>query len=106
MLAEECGCEAADVSAYIGPHVTGEDYEVSQELLDRFVGEFGPSARASERHLDLACAIRAALEDAGVDEGNILDCGISTVGNVGRFFSYRAEDGRCGRHGAIACVCD
>ena len=28
--AAECGCEAADVSAYIGPHVTGEDYEVSQ----------------------------------------------------------------------------
>ncbi|SDR68462.1 polyphenol oxidase family protein [Parafannyhessea umbonata] len=106
VLAEECGCEAADVSAYIGPHVTGEDYEVSQELLDSFVGEFGPSVRASERHLDLACAIRAALEDEGVDEGNILDCGLSTAGNVGRFFSYRAEDGRCGRHGAIACLCD
>lgn len=105
-LAAECACEVADVSAYIGPHVTGEDYEVSQELLDRFVGEFGPSVRASERHLDLARAIGVALADAGVDERNVLDCGLSTVGNVGRFFSYRAEDGRCGRHGAIACLCD
>ena len=105
-LAAECACEVADVSAYIGPHVTGEDYEVSQELLDRFVGEFGPSVRASERHLDLARARGVALADAGVDERNVLDCGLSTVGNVGRFFSYRAEDGRCGRHGAIACLCD
>ena len=50
VLAEECGCEAADVSAYIGPHVTGEDYEVSQELLDRFVRPCGrPSDTSTSR---------------------------------------------------------
>ncbi|RRF91283.1 MAG: laccase domain-containing protein [Coriobacteriaceae bacterium] len=103
-LARECGCATSEVTAYIGPHITGEDYEVSAELLQRFEAEFGPAVRSSERHLDLAAAIRAALADAGVPSGNVLDCGISTASSTDRFFSYRAEHGACGRHGALACM--
>lgn len=103
-LANECGCATSEVTAYIGPHVTGEDYEVSAELLQSFEGEFGPTVRSSERHLDLAAAIRVALSDAGVPSESVLDCGISTASNTDRFFSYRAEHGACGRHGALACM--
>lgn len=37
---DAAGCDASNVSAYIGPHILGDEYEVSQELMDRFAAEF------------------------------------------------------------------
>lgn len=39
-LCDAAGCDASDVSAYIGPHILADEYEVSQELMDRFAVEF------------------------------------------------------------------
>ena len=72
--------------------------------MERFVREFGPAVDAGERHLDLGLAVRAALVETGVPEGSIASCNDSTASNVGRFFSYRAEEGRCGRHAALAVL--
>lgn len=104
VLCEECGCAPADVTAYVGPHVLGEDYEVSPELLASFVGEFGTMVHVAETrsNLDLSAAIRCALEQAGADPARIVDACPSTVSNTDRFYSYRAEGGLCGRHAAIA----
>ena len=103
-LMEETGCAAGELSAYVGPHVGAADYEVSPEIMERFVAEFGPSVDAGERHLDLGCAVRIALAEAGIPEGAIASCDDSTASNVGRFFSYRAERGHCGRHAALAVM--
>ncbi len=102
-------CQAADVApsdvhAYIGPHIAGADYEVSRELLDRFEEAFGAGVALPERHLDLAAAIESTLLEAGMDEGSICDCGISTAQETDRFYSYRASGGTCGRHGALAFI--
>ena len=32
-LCEAAGCKPDDISAYIGPHILGDEYEVSQELI-------------------------------------------------------------------------
>ena len=104
VLTDATGSSAREISAYVGPHVGAADYEVSQELLDRFVAEFGDGVRGGGRCLDLGFAVRAALEDAGVPSRSIVDCGISTVRATDRFYSYRASGGVCGRHGAIACM--
>lgn len=96
------GASAEDVLAYVGPHIGTADYEVSQELLDRFVAEFGPGVDGGARHLDLGCAVRRALEDVGVPATSIVDAGVSTASATDRFFSHRAEHGHTGRHGAIA----
>ena len=101
---DETGCAAEELRAYVGPHICAGDYEVSSELMERFVGEFSPAVDAGERHLDLGLAARAALVETGVPEGSIASCDDSTASNVGRFFSYRAEDGRCGRHAALAVL--
>ena len=101
---DETGCAAEELRAYVGPHICAGDYEVSSELMERFVGEFGPAVDAGERHLDLGLAVRAALVETGVPEGSIASCDDSTASNVGRFFSYRAEEGRCGRHAALAVL--
>ena len=104
VLCHEAGCVPADVSVYVGPHITGEDYEVSPELLARFVAEFGPDVAVpgKPRHLSLGRAIARALGDAGVSAGQIAWVSESTASATDRFYSYRAEGGTCGRHAAIA----
>ncbi len=102
VLCEETGCEPGEVSCYVGPHIAGPDYEVSDELLRRFVAEFGECVIAGERRLSLLEAIRSALVDAGADEAMIVDSGISTATACDRYFSYRESGGKCGRHGAVA----
>lgn len=103
-LAAETGCPAGELRAFVGPHIGGEDYEVSEELLERFVGEFGPEVALPGRRLDLGRAVVAALAEAGVDPGRIEVAGVSTASATSRFFSYRAEGGTCGRHGALAVI--
>ena len=104
VLCEQVGCAPEQVTAYVGPHVSGADYEVSPELLATFEGEFGTMVHAAETEskLDLSAAIRCALEQAGADPASIVDTCPSTVSNTDRFYSYRAEGGLCGRHAAIA----
>ena len=103
-LCEATGSEACDVSAYIGPHILGDEYEVSQELMDRFAAEFACIDASASRMLDLSAAIREALEGIGVATANIVDTELSTVRQNDRFFSYRNEGGTCGRHAAIGVV--
>ena len=102
VLLSATGRQAGEALAYIGPHIAGPDYQVSHELLQRFVGEFGPEVDCGGDRLDLARAIEATLEARGVPSASILDCGVSTSRSLDRFYSYRAEGGTCGRHGAIA----
>jgi YfiH family protein len=101
-LASAAGCAARDVTAYVGPHITVGDYEVSPELAATFSSEFGNMVVRRSRMLDLSYAIRRTLEDEGVPAGSIVDPELSTASNTDRFYSYRAEGGTCGRHGAIA----
>ena len=46
--------------------------------------------------------MRADLSRAGLDLDRVADIDICTVCNTERFFSYRAEGGDTGRHGAFA----
>ena len=107
-LARAAGAAPSDVRAYLGPHITGAEYEVSAELLARFTAEFGTVAQgAGPRLLDLAACIRSALEEVGVPADGVVDTGLSTVAQNERFFSYRVEhgvQGACGRHGALAVI--
>lgn len=96
-------CTTRDVRAYIGPHIGVEDYEVSSDIVQRFVDEFGPEV-ANGRNLDLGKAVRLALTDKGILSTEIAEVGESTASNTDRFYSYRAEQKTCGRHGAIACM--
>ena len=81
-----------------------DDYEVSEELAARFAAEFGPSVVPTPRHLDLTAAVVSALASAGVDEKRVAVCDVSTASATDWFFSYRAESGETGRHGAIALM--
>lgn len=105
VLAQEAGCPVSAISAYIGPHILGDEYEVSPDLFTMFSKQFANIEPSVHRMLDLSACIRQSLEEVGVFPCEIHDPQLSTVRMNDRFFSYRAEKGLCGRHGAIACVC-
>lgn len=100
-LVAATGVAPSDIRAYIGPHIRGDEYEVSHDLMERFAQRFS-GIDPAESLLDLARCIRQALVEAGVAPDAIEDAGLSTVRMNDRFFSYRAEGGVCGRHAAVA----
>lgn len=104
ILAREAGVPTSELVAYVGPHIAGVDYEVSEELAARFSAQFGEHVLVSPRHLELGRAVADALVEAGLSPEAVVDCGISTATSTERFFSYRASGGTCGRHGAVAIM--
>lgn len=93
---------AGGYNVYIGPHIHRECFETSVEIHDQFVGAFGRTCDAGHRHIDLSQALRVQLIDAGIVSERICDVGICTVCQHDEFFSYRAQLGTAGRHGAFA----
>ena len=104
VLAREAGCDPSAVSAFIGPHILGDEYEVSAELLQKFALQFDNIELTGSRCLDMSAVIRISLEEVGVLPCAIHDAHLSTMRLNDRFFSYRAEGGTCGRHGAVALM--
>lgn len=104
VLAGELGCDAAELSCAVGPHVQGPDYEVSADLAARFAEAFGPEAAPDGRHLYLARCVRSSLLAAGLRPSAVEVSGESTAGRPGRWFSYRASGGTTGRQGALALM--
>ena len=102
VLATRAGCEPGACNAYIGPHIGSCCYEVDSELLGMFCDRYGQVCNAGASHLKLEAAVRLSLLVAGADAQRIASAGICTSCSVARYFSYRAEDGNTGRHGAVA----
>ena len=103
-LSRAAGVPTSRISAYIGPHICGDEYEVSADLLHTFSLRFDNMVASASRLLDLSACIRQSLEEVGVLPCEIHDPCLSTVKRNDRFYSYRREQGKCGRHGAIAFV--
>ncbi len=89
-------------NVYIGPHIHGECFECGEDLIRRFVDQFGEACSRDPRHVDLAEALRIDLVRVGVDGSRIADAGACTMCHPDQYYSYRAEGGTCGRHGALA----
>lgn len=102
VLCEQTGNDLSNIAAYIGPHILGDEYQVSEDLMQKFSLEFNAVEPSESRLLDLSACIREALEEVGVRASAIHDTELSTVRLNDRFFSYRAEGGVCGRHAAVA----
>ncbi|HSK47800.1 MAG TPA: polyphenol oxidase family protein [Coriobacteriia bacterium] len=103
-LCSRARCDADELVAYIGAHIGSCHYEVGPDILSQFVYTFGTLARVRTRGLDLDAVVRQSLTDAGVSQWRITSLGACTAEETHRFFSYRAEQGVTGRHGALACL--
>lgn len=94
--------EADQYNIYIGPYIHAECFEVSSEVLTQFKNQFSDACVRDSCHIDLAKAIVLSLCKLGVSDSRVADLGICTMCNNNLFFSYRAQEGVCGRHGAFA----
>jgi hypothetical protein len=97
------GSRPTDLLAYIGPHICGEHYAVSNELFTDFAQQFATVSKAEAGHLDLGAVVSEDLQSSVVRVQNICRLGICTVEATDRFYSYRAS-GTTGRHAAIAAI--
>lgn len=90
--------------AWLGPAIGPDAFEVGAEVRDAFLARDGGCesafrpARRRKFLADLYALARRRLHRAGVER--IHGGGLCTVGEPGRFFSYR-RDGRCGRMAAL-----
>ncbi|MCK8620968.1 peptidoglycan editing factor PgeF [Prevotella sp. E13-27] len=81
--------------AVIGPGISLKNFEVGQEVYDRFEEEHFPMDKIADTtswpkpHIDLKTCNRLQLTDLGVPDQNIFDCGICTFDETDRFFSAR-----------------
>ena len=80
--------------AYIGPCIRRCCYEVSEELAEKFAGEFGDEV-ISGRHLSLPDAIRIDLERAGVE---VHDLELCSGCRQDLFYSHRKQGPLTGRN--------
>jgi len=85
--------EPQKLSAYIGPMISKENYEVGPEFQEYFPTEF-LTARNNSLYLDLNGCVEAILREGNV--GKIYNAQLDTFSNPDLFFSYR-RDGQTGR---------
>lgn len=93
---------AAAYNVYRGPYIHSECFAVGHDVRARFVERFGERCAPDAEHVDLGAALDADLQRYGVTAERIADAEQCTLCHNGRYFSYRAQNGVCGRHGALA----
>jgi YfiH family protein len=104
---EKLGAERARIVAAAGPMISQRNYEVGQDLIDRFVAIqasnvrfFRPAEREGHAMFDLAGFITHRLKRAEVAE--VEDIGLCTYADPTQFYSYRRSTHRAepdyGRH--------
>lgn len=105
-LEREARAQARDLIAVLGPHIRVEAFEVGEDVAARIAaeahGEDVIRRGADKPHVDLARVVRAQLLARGLTEAHVDDVGGCTQTEPDRFFSYRRDGKRSGRHlGAI-----
>ncbi len=104
---EKLGARRADIVAATGPMIRQPNYEVGEELMDRFIAIepnnvrfFKKAARPRHAMFDLAGYVISRLRRAGLKQ--IEDLGLCTYADAARFYSYRRATHRgepdYGRH--------
>jgi polyphenol oxidase len=111
-MSREFGTRLDQCLVAIGPAIGPCCYEVDTYVKDQFVEAFpiakeqiiSPGKEPNKWMLDLSAANRIQLEEIGVQPKHIDIAGVCTKCNSDVFFSYRADQGKTGRIGALLCL--
>lgn len=98
-MIQEYNSNPKDIKVILGPSIQKCCYEVSMEMVDIVVQNFGEEF-VHERNIDLQGINKKQLLDMGLDEKNIGISEICTKCNGKDYFSYR-NDKSCGRFAGI-----
>ena len=109
-MARHARARPTDLLAAIGPHIRADAFEVGEEVAEQIAAEAHGAdvvRRGYDKpHVDLAAVVRAQLEARGVARAHVDDVGGCTWSEPERFFSYRRDGGRAGRHlGVVVAGC-
>lgn len=93
MMRQVYDTSAADVYACIGPGISLKNFEVGDEVFERFAKAGFPlssiSVKKTKWHLDLPECNRLQLIEEGVKAHHILQTGICTYDQIDQYFSAR-----------------
>lgn len=104
ILVNDYNCEKENIKVIIGPSVSGDSYEVSYELVEKFAvhkidnyyKKYG-----DKYYLDLWIINKGLLKHAGILDKNITLANFCTVKDNNQFFSYRLDNATTKRIGTF-----
>lgn len=110
MMTNELNVDINDIKAAIGPTIGQCCYPVSTEVAEQLQLTISKNhdklfinADSDDKiKVDLKALNALQLEEAGVKHIDVINECTSCNNSV--FFSYRAENGKTGRHAAVACL--
>lgn len=99
------GASRERIIACIGPCIGPCCFEIGEDVADRLAGCCdGAAAHVQEGRADLAAINIRQLQLAGITRDRIEHLGGCSCCEPERFFSYRRDSGRSGRHLAVAVL--
>ena len=101
-MKNEYGSRPEDILTAIGPSIQECHFEVSDEVAEIFIGEFGAdtAVKYGDRyHVNMQLAIEKQLKESGIT--NIDNSGLCTYCNSDFLFSHRKTNGKRGNLGAF-----
>ena len=104
ILVNDYNCEKENIKVIIGPSVSGDSYEVSYELVEKFaVHNIDNYYKKLEDkyYLDLWAINKGLLKRAGILDKNITLTNFCTVKDNNQFFSYRLDNATAKRIGTF-----
>jgi len=107
----EMGCSTAELTAWIGPAISGRQFEVGQDVFEVFVQQssanqmfFAPSPETEGKYYaDLPAIAELEMQNLGVKE--IVKSGLCSFEDSEHFYSYR-RDGQTGRMASLIWIDD
>lgn len=88
---EDFGCNKEDIKVYIGVGICKECYEVSQELANIAIKNFGEDI-CENRYIDLKSIVINELIKDGIKKVNIKNSNECTKCSKDKYFSYRYDN--------------
>ena len=93
----ELGSDHENIEVFIGPCISGQVYEVGEEVASQFDERFVLRDGFTKPHLAIREALKQQLLDAGIPEANLEIDQRCTYLNPELFHSYRRDGNKSGR---------
>ena len=107
LMNENYGTNPKDVICCIGPSICQDCYEISEDVANEFINEFGKNNKIlynkgnGKYQLNLWESVKQVFLDAGVVYDNIYTTDICTCCNKDELFSHRGHHGKRGNLAAF-----
>ena len=107
LMNENYGTNPKDVICCIGPSICQDCYEISEDVANEFINEFGKNNKIlynkgnGNYQLNLWESVKQVFLDAGVEYDNIYTTDICTCCNKDELFSHRGHHGKRGNLAAF-----